>query len=125
MAVPALRHAETKFLSPLWSVHLPASTDGSIFTVLFSMVDSTVGVLPITKVDESLDAIPDDFLEGSTGSKILEGRTYGSAPNWKGAYDAEEMNGLPVGVQVVGNPWEEEKVLGMMGILEGLVRYDQ
>jgi len=125
MAVPALRHAETKFLSPLWSVHLRVSTDGSIFTVLFSMVDSTVGVLPITKVDESLDAIPNDFLEGSTRSKILEGRTYGSAPNWNGAYDAEEMNGLPVGVQVVGKPWEEEKVLGIMGILEGLVGYDK
>jgi len=125
MAVPALRHAETKFLSPLWSVHLPATTDNSIFTVLFSMVDSTVGVLPITKVDESQDAIPNDFLEGSTGSKILEGRTYGSAPNWEGAYDAEEMDGLPIGVQVVGKPWEEEKVLGMMGILEGLVRFDQ
>ena len=89
------------------------------------MVDSTVGVLPITKVDGSLDAIPNDFLESSTGSKILEGRTYGSVPNWEGAYDAEEMNGLPVGVQVVGKPWEEEKVLGMMGILEGLVGYDK
>lgn len=56
---------------------------------------------------------------------ILEGRTYGSAPNWEGAYDAEEMGGLPIGVQVVGKPWEEEKVLGMMGILEGLVGYDK
>jgi hypothetical protein len=89
------------------------------------MVDSTVGVLPVTKVKQTLDALPQGFLKGSTGSKILEGRTYGSAPNWKGAYDAEEMDGLPVGVQVVGKPWEEEKILGMMGILEGLVRYDQ
>jgi hypothetical protein len=98
---------------------------GSIFTVLFSMVDSTVGVLPITKVNKNLDTLPADFLEGSTGSKILEGRTYGSAPQWEGAYDAEEMEGLPVGVQVVGKPWEEEKVLGMMRVLEGLVGYDQ
>jgi hypothetical protein len=125
MAVPALRHAETKFLSPLWSVYLPTLTDGSIFTVLFSMVDSTVGVLPITKVNKSLDTLPTDFLRDSTGSKILEGRTYGSAPKWEGAYDAEEMDALPVGVQVVGKPWEEEKVLGMMRILEGLVGYDQ
>jgi hypothetical protein len=95
----------------------------SIFTVLFSMVDATVGVLPITKVDKTLDALPQDFLDGSTGSRILEGRTYGSAPSWDGAYDAVAMNGLPVGVQVVGKPWEEEKVLGMMAILEGLVVY--
>ena len=111
-------------LPPSYASRLSILLTDSIFTVLFSMVDSTVGVLPITKVNKSLDALPDDFLEGSTGSKILEGRTYGSAPRWEGAYDAEEMDGLPVGVQVVGKPWEEEKVLGMMGILEGLVRYD-
>jgi hypothetical protein len=96
----------------------------SIFTVLFSMVDSTVGVLPITKVDKTLDTLPADFLRDSTGSKILEERTYGSAPKWEGAYDAEEMDRLPIGVQVVGKPWEEEKVLEMMRILEGLVGYD-
>jgi len=112
-------------LPPSYASRLSILLTGSIFTVLFSMVDSTVGVLPITKVNKSLDALPDDFLEGSTGSKILEGRTYGSAPKWVGAYDAEEMDGLPVGVQVVGKPWEEENVLGMMGILEGLVGYDQ
>lgn len=87
------------------------------------MVDSTVGVLPITRVNKTLDALPSDFLEGSTGSKILESRTYGSSPDWEGAYNAEEMDGLPIGVQVVGKPWEEEKVLGMMAMLEGLVGY--
>jgi hypothetical protein len=110
---------------PSSSLPYPYQLSPSIFTVLFSMVDSIVGVLPVTKVNKTLDSLPQDFLEGSTGSKILEGRTYGSAPKWEGAYDAEEMDGLPVGVQVVGKPWEEEKVLGMMGILEELVRYDQ
>jgi amidase len=33
------------------------------------------------------------------------------------------MHGLPVGVQVVGKPWEEEKVLALMKELEGLVGY--
>jgi len=108
----------------LLDLSLSPQLTGSIFTVLFSMVDSTVGVLPITKVDESLDTLPSNFLEGSTGSKILEGRTYGAAPKWEGAYDASEMHGLPVGVQVVGKPWEEEKVLRMMADLEGLVGYE-
>jgi hypothetical protein len=88
------------------------------------MVDSTVGVLPITRVDSGLDTPPSNFLEGSSGSKILEGRTYGPIPSsGGGAYDAEKMQGLPVGVQVVGKPWEEERVLEMMRHLEGLVGY--
>jgi hypothetical protein len=86
------------------------------------MVDSTVGVLPITKVDSALDTHPTNFLEGSTGSKILEGRTYGPSTK-RTAYDAKKMHGLPVGVQVVGKPWEEEKVLALMKQLERLVGY--
>lgn len=96
----------------------------SIFTVLFSMVDSTVGVLPITKVDSALDTPPSEFLRGSRGSKILERRTYGADPSvGGGAYDADKMHGLPVGVQVVGKPWEEEKVLAVMKEIERLVRF--
>lgn len=92
----------------------------SIFTVLFNLVDSTVGVLPVTRVDKALDALPPDFLQGSQGSKMLEGRTYGGSDP---AYDAGKMHGLPVGVQVVAKPWEEEKVLAMLKLMEGLVGY--
>jgi len=88
------------------------------------MVDSTVGVLPITRVNSTFDALPPDFLDGSTGSNILEGRTYGCpTKDGGGAYDADAMDDLPVGVQVVGKPWEEERVLGLMKVLEGLVGY--
>ena len=84
------------------------------------MVDSTVGVIPVTRVDKSSDTTPPNFLADSRGSKILEGRTYsGSDP----AYDATKMQGLPVGVQIVAKPWEEEKVLAMMGLLGGMVEY--
>lgn len=86
------------------------------------MVDSTVGVIPVTKVDKTSDSIPPDFLKGSQGSTILEGRTYsGKDP----AYDSNKMHGLPVGVQIVGKPWEEEKVLAMMAVLEGMVGYER
>jgi hypothetical protein len=33
-------------------------------------------------------------------------------------YDAVKMAGVPVGVQVVGKRWEEEKVLAMMEIVD-------
>lgn len=84
------------------------------------MVDSTVGVIPVTKVDKISDVTPPGFLDGSQGSKILEGRTYSGLDP---AYDAKKMHGLPLGVQIVGKPWEEEKVLAMMKLLEGMVDY--
>ncbi|WVW82528.1 hypothetical protein I302_104539 [Kwoniella bestiolae CBS 10118] len=107
-AVPALEHGTTKLLSPL-----------SVATILFNVVDSTVGVLPVTHVNKDLDTHSLDFLDDSQGSWILEKRVYGK----DGAYDAEKMHGLPVGVQVVGREWQEEKVLKMMQVLEGLVEY--
>lgn len=30
----------------------------------------------------------------------------------------EKMAGLPVGIQIVGKKWEEEKVLGMMRVVD-------
>ncbi|ORY29336.1 amidase signature domain-containing protein [Naematelia encephala] len=109
-AVPALEHGRTKFLSPL-----------AVTTILFNVVDSTVGVLPVTKVDRDLDATPPDFLHGSKGSWLLEKRVYGDDDP---AYDADKMHGLPVGVQVVGRAWEEEKVLAMMKIVEDAVGFE-
>lgn len=37
-------------------------------------------------------------------------------------YDAEKMHMLPVGVQVIGQRLQEEKVLEGMKIVEGLLR---
>nr|XP_019015143.1 amidase [Kwoniella pini CBS 10737]OCF53924.1 amidase [Kwoniella pini CBS 10737] len=107
-AVPALKHGTTKLLSPV-----------SVSTILFNVVDSTVGVIPVTRVNQALDTHPADYLNDSEGSWLLEKRVYDK----DGAYDAEKMHGLPVGVQIVGREWQEEKVLGMMKILEGLGGY--
>lgn len=64
--------------------------------MLFNAADSTVGVLPVTRVDSEVDSIPPDFLDGpmTDRSWILEKRVYGGA---NPAYDAEKMHGLPVG----------------------------
>jgi len=37
-------------------------------------------------------------------------------------YDAEKMNGLPLGVQIVGRRMEEEKVLEGMQVIETALR---
>lgn len=92
----------------------------SVGTILYNVVDSTVGVLPVTRVDAERDAAPADILTGSTGSWLLERRVYGTADP---AYDASKMHGLPVGVQIVGQAWEEEKVLKIMELVEQSVKY--
>lgn len=45
---------------------------------------------------------------------MLENRLYGK---W-GAYDAVKMSGLPVGIQLVGRKWQEEKVIEMMKVVD-------
>jgi Asp-tRNA(Asn)/Glu-tRNA(Gln) amidotransferase A subunit family amidase len=37
-------------------------------------------------------------------------------------YDASAMEGLPIGVQIVGRRLEEERVLEGMKLIEGLLR---
>lgn len=108
-AVPALEHGRTTDLSPL-----------AIGTILFNVVDSTAGVLPVTRVDPERDATPENYLAGSTGSWILEKKVYGGTDP---AYDSKKMAGLPVGVQIVGRTFEEERVLAVMKIVEGAMGY--
>ncbi|KAI5475444.1 amidase family protein [Pseudohyphozyma bogoriensis] len=104
-ATPALKHGETKFLSPL-----------SIATVTYNIVDCSVGSIPVTFVDPEKDAVGDDFLkQGEPGSLLVEKRVYG---NGKGVYDPVAMKGLPVGIQLVGEYMEDEKVLKMMKVVD-------
>lgn len=85
-------------------------------TVLYNVIDSPVGIVPVTRVDPKQDALPADFVPGATGtSAILEKQMYtDSTP----AYDPVAMAGIPVGVQIVGKKWEDEKVLAVMGVVD-------
>jgi Asp-tRNA(Asn)/Glu-tRNA(Gln) amidotransferase A subunit family amidase len=103
-AIPAVPHGGCDRLMPL-----------GCSTLIWNVVDSPVGVIPVTRVDPARDGLSDEWRASpGNGSKILEGEIYG--PN--GAYDPSAMEGLPVGVQVVGRPWEEEKVLAMMHVID-------
>jgi hypothetical protein len=83
---------------------------------LYNIVDSPVGVVPVTHVDKLTDQITDEWVHGpGHGSRILETRVYkGKAP----VYDPEKMHGLPLGVQIVGRRWEDEKVIAMMHVVD-------
>jgi len=82
------------------------------FTVAFSnlarynLLDQPAGVVPVTRVrvDETRRENPGDRVE-------------------KRAAEIEAQSvGLPVGIQVVGRPWEDPEVLAMMRLVEAHVR---
>lgn len=72
----------------------------------------------MTRVDPKLDALPEDWLATTRSNapspkefdKLLYGKTWG--------YDADAMEGLPVGIQLVGKRWEDEKVVEMMKVVD-------
>jgi Asp-tRNA(Asn)/Glu-tRNA(Gln) amidotransferase A subunit family amidase len=76
-------------------------------------LDYVAGVLPVSFVDRETDALPKDFMK-STDYKNMGLISKGAYS----VYDADEMHGLPLGVQVVGRRFEEEKVLQGMKIVE-------
>ena len=68
--------------------------------------------MPITRVDSALDKLP---------LRVLGPRNKIEKDVYVG-YDADDMHGLPVGVQIVGRRLEEEKVLEGMKLIEGLLK---
>ncbi|KAF8873763.1 amidase signature domain-containing protein [Infundibulicybe gibba] len=76
------------------------------YTFLFNLLDYSAGVLPVTRVDASMDR-----LSGFKPRNAIEAGAYT-------LYDAKDMHGLPVGVQIVGRRFEEEKVLAGMKIVQ-------
>lgn len=63
----------------------------------------------MTHVDKTKDQLPAGF-----NIKKLNGIAQGAYK----LYDATEMHGLPVGVQIIGQRLEEEKVLALMERVE-------
>ncbi|KAI6025550.1 amidase signature domain-containing protein [Pisolithus marmoratus] len=105
-ALPVIPHGACAYLSGLASA-----------TVLYNIIDSPVGVVPVTRVDASLDQLPPNFKPGETGgSTIFEKWVF---QNGSGTvYNPQEMAGMPVGVQIVGRRWDDEKVLAMMRVVD-------
>ncbi|KAI6045330.1 amidase signature enzyme [Pisolithus marmoratus] len=80
------------------------------YAVLFNLLDYSAGVMPITQVNKITDKLPPSF----RARNAIERNNYHM-------YDAEAMDGLPVGVQVVGRRLDEERVLEGMKLIRGLM----
>ena len=77
------------------------------YTFLFNLVDYAAGVMPVTQVLPDTDALHTHF----------KARNYIEYNAYK-HYNSQAMEGLPVGVQVVGRRLEEESVLQAMQLVE-------
>ena len=103
-AIPALPHGGCDRLSPL-----------ACSTLLYNVVGSPAGAMPVTRVDATRDVLSDTWRNApGNGSHLLEKEIYGP----EGAYNPSAMDGLPVGVQIIGQPWGEEKVLAIMHVVD-------
>ena len=102
-----LRISATKYLVPIYA--------GTLF---YNLLDCPVGSIPVTRVDPRLDAVPMDWLTTARSnvpsSKEVDRLLYET----KWGYDADVMEGLPVGVQLIGRRWEDEKVVEMMKVVD-------
>ncbi|CAH7688071.1 amidase signature domain-containing protein [Phakopsora pachyrhizi] len=121
-AVPAVPNGST------WNKSFLA-----ISTFIWNVVDSSVGQIPITRVDSTRDCFQES-LDGYQSSIMNRRSTEGGLNDKVGIVklksklidtaveslvtQLDRMEGLPVGVQLVCGIWEEEKVLGLMGVIE-------
>jgi len=69
--------------------------------------------LPVTFVDKEVDSLPSNFKSSQEYIHMND-----ISRDLHGLYDADAMNGLPVGIQVVGRRLEEEKVLAGMKVVK-------
>lgn len=69
-------------------------------------------MLPVTFVNKAIDALAPGFQQSAEYAQMND-----VAKGLHQLYDAEAMDGLPVGVQVIGRRLEEEKVLGGMKVV--------
>ncbi|CEI63574.1 unnamed protein product [Fusarium venenatum] len=81
------------------------------YTKVFNLLDYTALTFPAGKANKELD---------EKYNVTYEPRNDIDARVW-GLYDALAMEGLPVGLQLVGRRFEEEKVLGAMTQIEKLL----
>ncbi|KAH7882474.1 amidase signature enzyme [Phlebopus sp. FC_14] len=81
------------------------------YTFLFNLLDYSAGVMPITHVNSATDVVSASF----RARNAIERENYRM-------YDATTMEGLPIGVQIVGRRLDEERVLEAMKLIESLMK---
>ncbi|KAL6241221.1 hypothetical protein RBB50_011900 [Rhinocladiella similis] len=91
------------------------------YTKVWNFLDYTALSFPLTVVSEHLDS------HHANGTTTLDQDSSAGLSNPfndynRQLYDLASMNGLPVGVQIIGRRFDEEKVLAVAEILQGEVK---
>ncbi|KAF2187166.1 amidase [Zopfia rhizophila CBS 207.26] len=84
------------------------------YTKVFNFVDYSALVIPAGRVEKNRDALSGKDLSYQPRNELDEW-------NWR-LYDAESMDGMSIGVQIVGRRLEEEKVLGVGKVIDRLLK---
>jgi amidase len=93
--------------------------------MVFNLYNYPSAVIPVTKVDADLDRKGDvDQWIREKLPKNYEGGTWGQK-NCYSFYDSKQMAGLPIGVQIVGKKFSDEKVLEFMKYIDELVKFSK
>ena len=90
-------------------------------TTYYNLIDSPVATVPVTHVDPAIDGLTDEYTSESAkqaGSPYINYWMYRKKEPF---YDVQKMAGLPVGIQIVGKKWEDEKVVEMMKLVDRLL----
>ncbi|KAH7910975.1 amidase signature domain-containing protein [Hygrophoropsis aurantiaca] len=93
------------------------------YAFLWNVLDYPAGIIPVTRVDRVKDSLfaRSDLDRACTDSQREFTPRNGLEAGIYGLYDADSMHGLPVGIQIVGQRLEEEKVFEGMKIVEALL----
>ena len=81
------------------------------YTEAINLLDYTVAVIPVNTADKTVDVVNPTYMPLND----LD------AENWAG-YDSEAYDGAPVGLQIVGRKYDEEKVWATAKIVDALLK---
>ncbi|ORY80847.1 amidase signature enzyme [Protomyces lactucae-debilis] len=112
--VPAFKHTLSKDILPV-----------AVSCFLFNLLDYSAGVVPVTTVDAKIDDHTNtQHAAKYTGSwrGVFHELMYKGFLGNEAVYNAKEMHGFNVPVQVVGQQFEEEKTLAMMKVVDDAVK---
>ncbi|KAF5606485.1 general amidase [Fusarium subglutinans] len=97
------------------------------YAKIWNFLDYTAMSFPFAKLGSSKDPTSSDIYVAAADEArhnyLHEYAPRNAIDEWiRGLYDPEAMEGLDIGVQIIGRRYEEEKVLGVASLLEKLHR---
>ncbi|KAG8531471.1 uncharacterized protein KY384_003100 [Bacidia gigantensis] len=89
---------------------IPGKYYHTAYTEAINLLNYSVVVIPVTRASKNVDKADEGF----------EPLNETDAKNWE-AYNADTYDGAPVGLQVVGGKFEEEKVWAVAKIVSNIL----